>query len=37
MLVVSGANNAGVSTICASITIGREIGMNATQVVQARV
>jgi hypothetical protein len=36
MLVVSGANNAGVSTVCPSITIGREIGKNATQVVQAR-
>ena len=35
-LVVSGANNAGVSTVCPSITIGREIGRNATQVLHAR-
>ena len=34
MLVVSGANNAGVSTVCPSITIGREIGRNATQVIK---
>jgi hypothetical protein len=33
MLVVSGANNAGVSTICPSITIGREIGNNATRLI----
>jgi len=31
MLVVAGANNAGVSTVCPSITIGREIGKNGTQ------
>jgi hypothetical protein len=36
MLVVSGANNAGVSTVCPSITIGREIGTNATQVIRSR-
>jgi hypothetical protein len=36
MLVVSGANNAGVSTVCPSITIGREIGRNATQVIKRR-
>ena len=34
MLVVSGANNAGVSTVCPSITIGREIGRNATQAIR---
>jgi hypothetical protein len=33
MLVVSGANNAGVSTVCPSITTGREIGKNATQLI----
>jgi hypothetical protein len=33
MLVVSGANNAGVSTVCPSITIGREIGKNATRLI----
>jgi hypothetical protein len=33
-LVVAGANNGGVSTVCPSITIGREIGRNATQVVR---
>jgi hypothetical protein len=33
MLVVSGANNAGVSTVCPSITIGREIGNNATRLI----
>jgi hypothetical protein len=33
MLVVAGANNGGVSTVCPSITIGREIGRNATQVI----
>jgi len=37
MLVVSGASNAGVSTVCPSITIGREIGRNATQVIKRRV
>jgi len=31
ILVVSGASNAGVSTVCPSITIGREAGNNATQ------
>jgi hypothetical protein len=36
MLVVSGANNAGVSTVCPSITIGREIGKNATQLIESR-
>jgi len=33
MLVVAGANNAGVSTVCPSITIGREIGKNATRLI----
>ena len=36
MVVVSGANNAGVSTVCPSITIGREIGKNATQLIRSR-
>ena len=36
MLVVSGANNAGVSTVCPSITTGREIGKNATQEIVGR-
>jgi hypothetical protein len=36
MLVVSGANNAGVSTVCPSITIGREIGKNATRLIAPR-
>jgi hypothetical protein len=36
MLVVSGANNAGVSTVCPSITLGREIGTNATRLITAR-
>jgi hypothetical protein len=36
MLVVAGANNAGVSTVCPSITMGREIGKNATQVIRSR-
>ena len=36
MLVVAGANNAGVSTVCPSITIGREIGRNATQVIKPK-
>jgi hypothetical protein len=36
MLVVSGANNAGVSTVCPSITIGREIGKNATRLITSR-
>jgi hypothetical protein len=30
-VVVAGANNGGVSTVCPSITIGREIGRNATK------
>jgi hypothetical protein len=34
MLVVAGANNAGVSTVCPSITIGREIGTNGTQLIR---
>jgi hypothetical protein len=34
MLVVAGAANAGVSTVCPSITIGREIGRNATQLIR---
>jgi hypothetical protein len=34
--VVLAANNAGVSTVCPSITTGREIGKNATQVISAR-
>ena len=36
MLVVAGANNAGVSTVCPSITIGREIGINGTQKIYSR-
>jgi len=36
LLVVSGAANAGVSTVCPSITIGREIGTNATQLIRTR-
>jgi hypothetical protein len=36
MLVVAGANNAGVSTVCPSLTTGREIGTNATQVIRTR-
>jgi hypothetical protein len=36
MIVVAGANNAGVSTICPSITIAREIGTNGTQVIRFR-
>jgi hypothetical protein len=36
MLVVAGASNAGVSPVCPSITIGREIGRNATQVIKPR-
>jgi hypothetical protein len=35
MLVVSGASNAGVS-LCPSITIGREICKNVTQVIKTR-
>jgi len=35
-LIVAGANNGGVSTVCPSITIGREIGRNATQVIRSR-
>jgi hypothetical protein len=31
LLVVAGANNAGVSTVRPSITVGREIGTNATK------
>lgn len=34
ILVVSGANNAGVSTVCPSITTAREIGNNATQLIR---
>ena len=34
MLVVSGANNADVSTVCPSITIGREIGKHVTQPIR---
>jgi len=34
ILVVAGANNGGVSTVCPSITIGREIGRNATQIIR---
>jgi hypothetical protein len=33
MLVVAGANNAGVSTVCPSITTGREIGKNGTRLI----
>jgi hypothetical protein len=33
MLVVAGANNAGVSAVCPSLTTGREIGTNATQLI----
>jgi hypothetical protein len=33
---VAGANNAGVSTVCPSITIGREIGKNGTQLIRSR-
>ena len=36
MLVVAGANNAGVSTVCPSITIAREIGKNGTQAIRSR-
>ena len=36
ILVVSGANTAGVSTVCPSITIRREIARNATQLIRAR-
>jgi hypothetical protein len=36
MLVVAGAANGGVSTICPSITMGREVGNNATQVIRMR-
>jgi hypothetical protein len=36
LVVVSGAANAGVSTICPSITMGREVGKNATQVIRTR-
>jgi hypothetical protein len=36
LLVVAGAANAGVSTVCPSITMGREVGHNATQVVRPR-
>jgi hypothetical protein len=32
-IVVAGANNGGVSTVCPSITIGREVGKNATKPV----
>jgi hypothetical protein len=34
MLVVSGAANGGVSTVCPSITMGREIATNATQAIR---
>jgi hypothetical protein len=34
MLVVAGAANGGVSTICPSITMGREVGNNATQLIR---
>lgn len=34
MLVVAGANNAGVSTVCPSITLAREIGTNGTQLIR---
>jgi hypothetical protein len=34
MLVVAGAANAGVSTILPSITMGREVGTNATQAIR---
>jgi len=34
IVVVSGANNAGVSTVCPSITTAREIGKNATQLIR---
>ena len=33
---LAGANNGGVSTVCPSITIGREIGKNATQLIASR-
>jgi hypothetical protein len=36
MLVVAGAANGGVSTVCPSITMGREIGKNATQPIRPR-
>jgi hypothetical protein len=36
ILVVAGAATAGVSTVCPSITIGREIGKNATQAIGSR-
>jgi hypothetical protein len=36
LLVVAGANNGGVSTVCPSITIGREIGKNATKPILLR-
>jgi hypothetical protein len=36
LLVVAGANNAGVSTVCPSITISREIGKNGTQLIRTR-
>jgi hypothetical protein len=36
VVVVAGANNAGVSTVCPSITISREIGNNATQLIRSR-
>jgi hypothetical protein len=36
LLVVAGANNAGVSTVCPSITISREIGKNGTQLIRPR-
>lgn len=36
LIVVAGANNAGVSTVCPTITIGREIGKNGTQVIRSR-
>jgi hypothetical protein len=36
VLIVAGANNAGVSTVCPSITISREIGKNGTQLIRSR-
>jgi hypothetical protein len=36
LLVVAGANNAGVSTVCPSITTSREIAHNATQLIKPK-
>lgn len=33
MVVVAGANDGGVSSICPSITTGREIGRNGTRAI----